>query len=233
MVLEGRITHQGDGMDISIRAMNASVHQMTIHTDNIAHLDLPGYQAKKPVVTSFVEYLGTNAIDTAVNTEVGRLRKTDKPLDLAISQPGYFQRLSKDGRIELTRDGRMKLDKDGYLLSLDDKFILSDAGLPIQLPQIPMDMKRDLAISPDGSVQVYDDTKAMMVPAGRIRMVDQHGITASQGEILQGYVESSNVMIQNEFVGVVPLRRQFEANRQLFLIQSDVLSRMVQELGRQ
>ncbi len=233
MALEGKVTFQGDGMGISVRAMNADIHRIKIHTDNIAQMDIPGYQSKKPVVTSFVEYLGANAIDSVVNTEVGRVRKTENPLDLAINAQGYFQRLSKGGRIELSRDGRMKIDKEGYLLSLDNKFILSDAGLPIKLSTIPTDQKRDLAIGPDGSIQVYDDKLSQMVYQGRIHVVDENGITATQGEVAQGYVESSNVMLQQEFVGAVPLRREFEANRQLFLIQSDVLSRTVQELGRQ
>lgn len=233
MVLEGKITHHGDGMGISVQAMNANIKQIKIHTDNIAHMDIPGYQSKKPILTSFVEYLGANAVDSVVNTEVGRLRNTGNPLDLAINDKGYFQRLSQNGRIELTRDGRMALDKEGYLRSVDNKFILSDAGLPIKLTHIPADLKRDLTISAEGSIQIYDPASSQMVYQGRVHVVDENGITVTQGDVVQGFVESSNVMMQNEFVGAVPIRRQFEANRQLFLIQSDALSRTIQELGRQ
>ena len=39
-------------------------------------------------------------------------------------------------------------------------------------------------------------------------------------------------MLAKEFTALVPIRREFEANRQFFLIQSDSLSRMIQELGK-
>ena len=45
-------------------------------TDNIANYAIPGYQRKEPVVTSFVEFLGPNAVDQATNTEIGRLRRS-------------------------------------------------------------------------------------------------------------------------------------------------------------
>ncbi len=232
MVFKGRITNETDGMLIATRGMLASVKQIETHTNNIAHFGLPGYQRKEAVVTSFVEHLGANAVDEVVSTEIGRIRQNGNPLDFALKHPGYFQQLSSTGAIELTRDGRMKLDKDGSLLSLAGDKILSDAGSPIQFSVIPKNPKRDIIVSSDGEIKVFDLKTQKMVTMGRIGVVNQTGTTVGKIDIRQGHVEDSNVYLQQEFTRVVPLRRQFEANRQIFIAQSDVLSRTIQELGR-
>ncbi|HEY9687802.1 MAG TPA: flagellar basal body rod C-terminal domain-containing protein [Coleofasciculaceae cyanobacterium] len=224
--------YANDGLTTSIKAMHTQMAMLNVHTDNIASFGIPGYQKKEAVLTSFAEYLGPNAMDTVVNTEIGRLRKSGNPLDLALNNKGYFQRINALGGVELTRDGRFQMDKDGYLRSLDGKQVLSAAGSPLKFPVIPQDLEKQVKISPTGEVLVFDPKKGQAVSAGRLGIANENGTAADTVDVKQGYVEDSNVMLQQEFVSVMPLRRQFEANRQLFIIQNDALSRMIQELGR-
>lgn len=232
MVLEGRLIYQGPGLNITTRAMTATMHQMGMHTDNIAHFGVPGYHAKTPVVNSFVEYLGANAIDESISNEIGRIRMSDNPLDMALNTPGYFQKVGEDGRIEVTRDGRMMLNAKGYLLSVDGKHILSTQGLPIKFPFIPNQLKNDVKVSEKGDVTLFDPDSGRQLQIATINVVQPDGTPATTVDMRQGHVEDSNVFLQKEFANLAPLRRQFEANRQLFLIQSDNLSRAIQELGR-
>jgi flagellar basal-body rod protein FlgF len=231
MVLRG-YAYANDGLTISIKSMHTQMAMLNVHTDNIANFGIPGYQRKKAVVTSFAEYLGPNAVDTATETEIGRIRRSGNPLDVALETPGYFQKLNAMGGIELTRDGRFRLDKDGYLRALDDKHILSAAGTPIRFSFIPKDLEKQVKITPDGEIKVYDAQKGKATSMGKIGVARETGVAASEVTLKQGYVEDSNVMLQDEFVAIMPLRRQFEANRQMFIIQNDALSRMIQELGR-
>jgi flagellar basal body rod protein FlgG len=232
MVLEGRLTYQDDGMTVSTRAMVTQIERYKIHTDNVANFGVPGYQGKKEVVTSFVEYLGPDAVDKVTNSEIGRLRLSANPLDFALNSQGYFQRVNASGGIELTRDGRFKLDKDGYLLSLDNKKILSSAGAPLRFPYIPKDFSRQVKVDNAGEITLIDLKGGKSVSAGKFGIANMDGSPASTADVKQNYVEDSNVMLQDEYVAIMPLRRQFEANRQLFIMQSDALSRMIQELGR-
>jgi flagellar basal-body rod protein FlgF len=232
MQLTGHLTYQGDGMGISTKAMMTQMTVLKSHTDNIANFGVPGYQRKEAVITSFAEHLGPNAVDQVTSDEIGRLRRSGNPMDFAINNKGYFQRLMPSGEVELTRDGRFRLDKDGYLLSVDDKHILSTAGMPIRFSTLPKDMERQVKVASDGTITVYDDKQGKMLPQGQIAVVSKDGGVASEVDVKQGYVEDSNVFLQREYVAIMPLRRQFEANRQLFIMQSDSLSRMIQELGR-
>lgn len=232
MTIRGHISLQGDGMGISIRSMMTQMSILNIHTDNIANYAVPGYQRKDPVITSFAEYLGPDAVDKATSTEVGRVRNSGYPLDFALNTEGYFQKLNGQNGVELTRDGRFKLDKDGFLLSLDDKKVLSASGSPIQLTHIPQDLERHLKVSPNGEIKVFDPDKGDIVFTDTLGIATKEGTLTREVDVRQGHVEDSNVVLQKEVVQMMPLRRQFEANRQLFLIQSDTLSKTIQELGR-
>lgn len=232
MVLEGKINYVGDGLSVSTRAMVTQLAVINVHTDNISNFGVPGYQRKDPVVTSFAEYLGPNAVDKVTSTEIGRIRQSGNPLDFALNTKGYFQKLNTNGSVELSRDGRMKLDKDGTLCALDGKKILSNTGIPLKFSLIPANPAGQVKVSADGMVTVYDPSTGKTLPMGKIGVVSEEGSAAAEVDLKQGYVEDSNVYLQNEFVSVIPLRRNFEANRQLFILQSDGLSRMIQELGR-
>jgi flagellar basal body rod protein FlgG len=50
-------------------------------------------------------------------------------------------------------------------------------------------------------------------------------------DIKQGYNEYSNVSLQNEFLRVKPVVNNFEANRQIFLIESNNLQKVISQLG--
>ena len=226
------IVYAGDGMTISTKAMHTQLAMVNIHTDNISNFGIPGYQKKDAVVTSFAEYLGPNAVQTVTSTEIGRLRKSGAPLDCVLATKGYFQKINALGGVELSRDGRFKLDEQGYLRSLDDKQVLSAAGTPVKFSIIPDDLEKSVKIAPNGEISVFDPKKGEMVSMGRIGVASETGGAADKVDMKQGYVEDSNISLQEEFVSIIPLRRQFEANRQMFILQSDAMSRMVQELGR-
>ena len=231
MMLQG-YAYADDGLTISIKSMHTQMAMLNVHTDNIANFGIPGYQKKKAVATSFAEYLGPNAVDSVTDTEIGRIRRSGNPLDLALNTKGYFQKLNASGSVELTRDGRFQLDPNGYLRALDNKQILSSSGTPIQFSMIPKDLEKQVKVTPSGEIQVYEPKKGRMISMGKVGVANEQGVAASEVDVRQGYVEDSNVMLQEEYVAIMPLRRQFEANRQMFILQNDALSRMIQEVGR-
>ena len=67
--------------------------------------------------------------------------------------------------------------------------------------------------------------------AGTIGVVDANGLVVMEPQVKQGYNEYSNVALQNEFIGMMPVIRNFEANRQLFMIQNQNLQKVISQLG--
>lgn len=232
-ILYGSVNHHDSGLVTSARAMATQMAQYQTHADNVVHFGVPGYQKKMPLVRTFSEYLGPAGVETMTDTEVGRVRKSGNPLDMALNTPGYFQRLNPSTQqVELSRDGRVKIDPQGNLLSLDNKPVLDSAGLPIKLPYIPLEPEKDFEVDEDGSILLYNHTTGEISPVGKLGIVTLEGTPAQQVNVAQGYVEDSNVFLQQEYMAFMPLRRQFEANRNVFILQSDLLSKMIQELGR-
>lgn len=229
MQINGGIKFCESGLKSSIRAMHVQTELIGMINENIAGFDKIGYQRKEPVVSSFSEYLGVHGLSTTIDDQVGRIIVSKNPLDLTMANKGYFQIQTKEG-VKLTRDGRFKLDKNGYLTSLEDNPVLSDAGMPIKLPVIPDDLSH-IVVNTKGKISVFDKHKQKLSDAGFLGIVDSNGMAVISPEVKQGFNEYSNVSIQNEFMSVKPIVRTFEANRQIFLIESSNLQKVISQLG--
>ncbi len=229
MKINGGIRYFERGIDLSIRAMQVQTELMSIANENIIGFDKIGYQRQEAVVSSFSEFIGVNGISKTTDTKIGRIAMSDNPLDFAIATEGYFQTEGDDG-IKLTRDGRFKLDKYGNLLTLDDRRVLSNAGMPIVLPTIPEKVE-DVKVDESGLVKVLDKNTGELLLAGHIGVVDANGMIVMEPQIKQGYNEYSNVALQNEFMTMMPIIRNFDANRQLFMIQNQNLQKVISQLG--
>ena len=229
MRLNSGIHFNDSGLTTSIRAMHLQSVLLELRNDNVAGFDKVGYQRKEPIVSSFAEYLGVNALSTTIDDKVGRISVTGNPLDLALANKGYFQTETENG-IKLTRDGRFKISPDGYLQSLEDAYVLSDAGVPIKLPFIPQDVK-DVKIDIQGKISLFNPKENKVNYVGRLGVVDANGLAVTDPNIKQGYSEFSNVSLQEEFIMMMPIMKNFDANRQMFMLQNSVLGKAISQLS--
>lgn len=229
MMIRGGINYVDNGMTASLMAMHLQSEIIAINNENITGFDKVGYQRQDPVVSSFTEFIGVHGLSKSTDDQVGRIMMSDNPLDCAIATKGYFQTMDKDG-IKVTRDGRFKLDNQGNLLTLQDAQVLSNAGMPIQLPFVPEKLE-DIKINEKGEIRVFNAKALKEEYAGTIGVVDAEGRLVTRPDIKQKFNEWSNVSLQNEFLTMMPTIRNFEANRQLFLIQNQNLQKVINQLG--
>ncbi len=229
MQINGGVRFCEPGMRASIRAMHVQTEILGMINENIEGFDKVGYQRKEPVVSTMTEYIGIHGLSNTVDDQLGRIMVSHNPLDIALANKGYFQIQTPNG-VKLTRDGRFKLDKEGNLLSLEDFPVLSDSGMPIKLPVVPDNIDK-VVVDTKGKVSVYDKATNSLAEAGVLGVVDANGMAVLNPDVKQGYNEYSNVSLQNEFLQVKPVVRNFEANRQIFLIQSSNLQKVISQLG--
>lgn len=229
MRINGGIFYNENGLTTSIRAMHLDSELIGISNENIGGFDKVGYQRKEAVVSSFAEFLGVHALSTTKDDKVGRIAVSDNPLDIALANKGYFQTESKNG-IKLTRDGRFKIGKDGSLLTLEDAHVLSSAGTPIQLPFVPQDLKQ-IKIDKSGKVSLFNPDTNKLMNVGQIGVVDTNGILVMDPNVKQGYNEFSNVSLQQEFITMMPIMKNFDANRQMFMLQNANLGKAISQLS--
>lgn len=229
MRINGGIFYNENGLTTSIRAMHLDSELIGISNENIGGFDKVGYQRKEAVVSSFAEFLGIHALSTTKDDKVGRIAVSDNPLDIALANKGYFQTESKNG-IKLTRDGRFKIGKDGSLLTLEDAHVLSSAGTPIQLPFVPQDLKQ-IKIDKSGKISLFNPDTNKLMNVGQIGVVDTNGILVMDPNVKQGYNEFSNVSLQQEFITMMPIMKNFDANRQMFMLQNANLGKAISQLS--
>ena len=218
-------------MGTALQGMNMQYAMLEMHSENIAKADLPGYQKKIPVINSFAEYLGMQGLDTVLSTKVGRILNTQKPLDIALGTEGFFQKRLPDGEVQLTRDGRFQLSTDGQLLALDKSPILSASGQAIRFHKMPEDISL-IKVDMDGTVSILDPVTKEPQKVDKLGIITISKKPVSKPDVKQGFVEFSNVLYFDEYSALVPVRRAFQANKQMFSNQSQLISRLIQELGR-
>ncbi len=218
-----------NGLTTSLRAMQVQSTLIDIANDNVTGFDKIGYQRKEAVVSSFTEFLGPNGVSTTIDDKVGRLANSGNPLDVALATKGYFQIQTKNG-VKLTRDGRFKLDKEGNLLALDDSKVIADNGSAIKLHIIPEKLK-DVVIDSKGSISVLNKKTNKLEHVANIGVVSSTGTVVMNPDVKQGYNEYSNVSMEREFMGMMAPIRNFDANRQIFMIESSNLSKTISQLG--
>ena len=229
MQINGGVRFCEQGIKASIRAMHVQSEILGVINENVAGFDKVGFQRREPVVSSFTEYIGIHGLSNTIDDQVGRIMVSKNPLDITMANKGYFQIQTPEG-VKLTRDGRFKLDKLGNLLDLEDNAVLSDAGMPIRLPIVP-DNPAEVVVNTKGKISVYNKADGGLIDAGYLGIVDSNGIAVLDPDVKQGYNEHSNVVLQNEFLAVKPVVRNFEANRQIFLIENTNLQKVISQLG--
>lgn len=229
MKINGGVRFCELGVRSSIRAMHVATELLGITNENVTGFDKVGYQRKEAVLSSFSEYLGVNGISKNVDEKVGRIMVSEKPLDIALANKGYFQIQTSYG-VQLTRDGRFKLDKDGSLLTLEDNKVLSDSGVPIKLHRVPEDLK-EVVVNRKGTVSVFNKQTRKLETVANLGIVDSNGMAVLSPDVKQGYNEYSNVSLQNEFLAVMPTVRNFEANRQMFIMNNTNMQKAISQLG--
>jgi flagellar basal-body rod protein FlgG len=183
---------------------------------------------------------GVRVVSTSKVFTQGVPQNTGRSLDLSIQGAGFFQITHPDGSTVYTRDGSFQLSSNGELvtsegLKLDPAISISGDALSI-------------GIGADGTVSVQDSTGATQSsgqitltnfpnPAGLESMGKNlyRETTASGspisgtpgqnaiGEIIQGFLESSNVEVVTEMVNIIIAQRAYETSSKAIKASDDML----------
>ena len=140
------------GMYVSAAGALANDYRQDVVANNLANAetvsfkrDLALFQARRTrsaqngqarFTTAMLEGIGGGifALPTHTDFKPASAEKTDRPYDLALTQPGFFQ-VRKADEINYTRDGRLAIHKDtSQLVTMAGSLpVLDDAGSTILL----------------------------------------------------------------------------------------------------
>ncbi|MCZ8253949.1 MAG: flagellar basal-body rod protein FlgG [Hylemonella sp.] len=190
--------------------------------------------------------LGVRTVATSRNFTQGSLQQSGKGLDVAIQGNGFFQITMPDGTINYTRDGAFQVNAQGQ--------IVTSNGLPVANGITVPANATNISISADGNVTATIPGQVAPQPIGTIALasfinpagLDPRGQnlyaeTAASGQpntgtpgsnglgqLMQGFLETSNVNVVQELVTMIQVQRAYEMNSKA--IQTS--DQMLQKLGQ-
>ncbi len=164
----------------------------------------------------------------------GNLAATSNPYDLAIDGPGFFKVLGPEGQEYYTKDGSFKISADGEnfnLVTSDGYYIQGENGnieLGSEVKDVTIDSRGLITVKrEDGTTEELGSLSiaTFVNPAG-LESIGKNLYIATEasgeafdtqndgtgGNILQGYLEYSNVQIVEEMVNLIQAQRAYEMN---------------------
>lgn len=239
---------------IAATGMRAQQSALEVAANNIANINTAGFKrsraqfsellAPPPAATDrpAVQGEGLAGVLLGRPTRVfdqGDVKATGATLDLAIQGEGFLELLAPGGEIALWRGGRLSVTDEGLLAGGD--------GLPLRaMISVPTEA-HDLKIAADGRVTAQLGTAGPVSELGRIDLVmidaperlkargeglydlDGPARTTAPGEdgaglLAQGAIETSNVQLSEEMVGLLLTQRAYAANAQLLQVGDQLMA---------
>ena len=180
--------------------------------------------------------------DFRIDFTQGTLDKTDMPYDIALNGSGFFRVIDNAGDIYYTRNGRFYLDQDGFMINSTGMFLLNNRDSAIRI------LGRDVGIKGNGDIYeegVRRDTIGFvdfntndyqaLNNLGRGLFLKPPAVNEIQPkpdtQVLQGYIEDSNVEPILAMVDMIDVFRMFELGQKSIQIQDQTLQRVITEVG--
>lgn len=188
---------------------------------------------------------GTELVETLKNFSQGDITQTNNPLDLAINGEGFFIVRRPDNTLAYTRDGSFNLNRNGELVNSQGNFLEPGFTIPDDAAEVIISRDGVISILTEGAtdesvlgqldiarfvnpagLKSVGENLYMETPASGQALFEQAGVN-NTGEIIQGYLESSNVDIVEEMVNMITAQRAYELNAKSVNTADEVLSTAV------
>jgi flagellar basal body rod protein FlgG len=187
----------------------------------------------------------TNALFTRVtkgiNFLTGETQPTRRELDIAIQGDGFFEVKQPDGSKAYTRNGEFRVRPDRTLVTTGGLEIMTEGDSPITL----LPSGGAVTVNRDGtvfqgdialgklSIQKFARPEALIPVAGGMFLPSAGaGIQAvEEPELMQGYLEQSNVQSLREMVDLVLIARAYEANQKVITSVDQQMQKTLDALG--
>ena len=231
----------------TLNRQSGLMSEMRAIANNIANAATTGFRAEGVLFSEHVAGLGraapslsmANIEGRIVSPVQGALAQTGGTFDLAIEGDGYFL-IETPGGNRLTRAGSFTPSAEGELVTPDGMRLLDAGDSPVAIP--PGAAK--IAIGRDGTVTADGLPVAgigLWTPAGETGLVADgatrfdapDGIEPMEnGQILQGFVEQSNVDAVAEIARMIEVQRAYELGQGFLDNEDRRIRSVIESMGR-
>ena len=210
--------------------------ELAVISQNLSNLSTPGYKRER---IAFQKYFFSVIENRKTDFSKGDLRHTGNTFDLAISgkENVFFVVRSADGKELYTRRGDFCIGNDKKLMTVNGFFVQGRSG-DITVNGRRIEINKEGEVIVDG--KVVDKLRLVSVPTetlvryGRTMFYaknTQNIKPAKDYEILQGYLETSNVKPVEEMIRIVDCLRNYEICQKSIQSHDEITSRLINDVG--
>ena len=233
-----------EGIYKTAKMLKSKERNLDIIANNLANINSIGYKREIP----FSDYLNRfkdKSIEQLTDFRQGSFVETDNPMDLAISGNGFFAVQTNDG-LEYTKNGKFTIAPNGEVVNEDGYPLVTTGGALNALDSL-FKKEKTFHISPNGEIRMgnkvidklmivqFNDSKKLFRSDGQRFKAEEDNVTNAddeQFEILQGYLEESNVSPIIEMKGMLQLNKDYESTQKMISSFDNIMGQSAKEIGR-
>jgi len=174
--------------------------------------------------------------------EQGSLSQTGNRFDVAIQGNGFFQVTLPNGETAYTRDGTFGLSAEGQIVTAEGYIVQPGITIPAAAVDVTINAagevlaKLDGQVAPanvgqittaifpnEGGLEAIGDNLLLATPASGAAQVAPPG-QPGHGQMLQGFIETSNVNVVQEITNLITAQRAYEMNSKVITASDEMLS---------
>ncbi len=233
-------------------------NRQAVIANNISNAATPAFRRQEPVQKGFYDVFsaemtrpgrfnasrwpggGCRFNETFTDTRGGAISTTGDPLNVALSGPGFLAVATPSGD-RFTRCGMLAVDAEGQLATPDGFKVQGDGGAPIDVGE------GALTIGGDGTVYAggQETGRLRLVEFEDVHMLSREGqglyrasdaalarsADAHATTVVHKALESSNVNLPQEMIGMITGLRAYEANQKMIAAVDETMSRLIDQVG--
>ncbi|MBQ9625468.1 MAG: flagellar basal-body rod protein FlgF [Clostridia bacterium] len=169
----------------------------------------------------------------------GAPEQTEQPNELALQGEGFFVVQTPQGD-RYTRAGNFRVDSEGYLVNQDGYYVQSTAGGRVYVGNGEYTINALGNVTVDGnmtdtiSVVTFNDLQGLRKDTDNLyyHYANEAPVPATDYQVLQGYIETSNVSVASEMVEMIATSRAYETCYKAAQMIDQTLSKTVNDIAR-
>lgn len=200
LFLSGSSTVFANSTYIAISNQIARKNQLAVVANNVANVNTVGFEAESVMLKNVNSKQNIRKSDAFVYTEtsykrdgLGELKMTNRALDIAIVEPGYYFKIITPNGFKYTLNGSMIINHDNVLVSSNGNSYANRDNQPILLP---LDYQ-NLSISEDGAIYI----DGVIVDFIGVFRVENPNSLKKEGNNL--YSVRGNDLLANEDISII------------------------------
>lgn len=231
------------GIYLAARGLDNRMKNLEIVANNLANLNTVGY--KKDI--SFFEMMnqfGKPGVKKTIDYAQGNLIQTFNQLDISINGKGFFVIEGRDG-MELTRNGKFNISDNGDLVTEYGERVVGKNG-SININNSVLQNDTSILISKSGEISIGEvaiGSLLIVLPDNPMNIEKSSNLNFNltdgeflipdeeSFEILQGYLEESNVNPIQEMESMIKVSINYESNNKIINYLDQTLEK-ANEIGR-